>query len=166
VKPFEGLKFEAGMRRLAAILAVSFAAACGSDTDPSGIPDLSGNWGGFFSVSSCTEQDHFVNFCSALGSSRALILVLTQTNDQVAGTLQLATTQTPVTGTVGHGGSLTLAGSGPVLADLGRMTLVTWHATLDQSNSLSGSLHYTITAVPPLSSGSSDVVGVFADVRR
>jgi hypothetical protein len=152
-------------KTLIAFIVVLLSSACGSDLDPSDIPNLSGRWGGFFTVSSCTEEPNFVNFCSALGGERALILTLMQTNEQVSGTLQLSTTQTAVNGTVGRNRSLTLSGSGLVLGDHARMTLTAWQATIDGTDSISGSLRYAITSIPPFT-GSSDVIGAFVGVHR
>src|SRR5687768_745644 len=100
------------LSKTAAILALVFLAACGSNapTQPSPpapppeiVPSYAGTWSGTATTSSCRRDDTFpiVGFCaSATASTQPIRLQLFQTGRAVSGDLAVAGGSGAVTGTV------------------------------------------------------------------
>lgn len=128
-------------------------AACGG-SDPVAptpvIPIVQGTWTGDYTVASCNDQTA-AGFCAGfapVGSVLPVRLVLTQTSQQLTGTVDLASIVIPVTGTVNASGRVVLTGSVtiPVAGFSTTATLVNWD-TVVSGSSMTGGWRTTFTVV-------------------
>jgi hypothetical protein len=97
--------------------------ACGSNVagptpSPSPIVSFAGTWSGTYTVTACGNNGDFkaIDFCSTFSKGTVLpvTLTLTQNGSSVSGTLSQHDVHTPVTGSVGGTGHLSLSGSASV----------------------------------------------------
>jgi len=117
---------------LAAIICV-LTAGCG-DSSPAAptpvIPTVQGTWTGEYTVSICNDQAA-PGFCTGfapVGSALPMRLVLSQTGQQLSGTIELGAFSIPASGTVSASGRMALSGSVTLpLPELqSTVTIVNW----------------------------------------
>jgi hypothetical protein len=136
----------------------------GSTTAPTGIPNVAGTWTGQYHIKACSDTINgapgtvcagFVDPGSGAAnanSTQPMQLMLTQTSDQVGGTLVFSgwyVQNVPVTGTIGTSGRLwlqgTLAISDPTCPTAsGMFVLSGWITDLNrEQNELVGGFNFT-----------------------
>lgn len=157
--------------RLVGVLCVSVLAASCSSGSPSTpvaptpvIPQITGQWTGTYTVTSCNEQGSAIGggFCNALGRGGGHTFTPTQAAASVSGTLGIGGFNIPVSGNVDANGVVSLSGSGPVAQGF-QLNLNRWQATIAGS-SMSGTMTYTVQSVSaPL--GSVTVTGTTSLAR-
>ena len=129
----------AAVRFVAVMLALPVLACGGSPTGPdSDLPNYQGVWQGTWAKTSCIGA-----VCDVVPASGGLRLTLTQSGNEVQGTVELASFVIPASGSVNANGVLSLAGTtnqGGATA-----TLSNWNTTRTGS-SVNGT--FTLTIVP------------------
>jgi hypothetical protein len=138
--------------RLAVALACMAAPACESNSGPSSVEtaaQVQGTWSGEYSVSACNDQTA-PGFCSEfvpVGTALPVEIVLTQTGQQLSGTVNLGAFSIPVSGTI-NGSRIVLSGSGTVPFESLSTTVMlsNWNTVVSGSN-MTGTWRTTFTVV-------------------
>lgn len=135
-------------RTLAALFVLVVLVGCGSQpTSPTPTPTVvqfQGVWTGSWSRQQCSEAGGAVGVgCNTFPLSGGLRLTLTQSGASAQGTLELGSTQIPVTGVVDASGVLRLTGQGRQGG--ASFNVSAWQSTVSGS-ALSGTF---VTAVIP-----------------
>lgn len=108
------------MRRTATLAAVLFVVSlmegCRSPTTPTPvIPNVAGRWSGQHVIARCSDTLQFQGFCAAFnsppGASRPMTLTLTQSGDQLSGTIGLGSSSGTVSGVINFSGQMILNGT-------------------------------------------------------
>ena len=164
--------------RLALIaIVVAMCAACSSDgspTEPGGIgtapTDFSGQYLGSYNVIACSADPLFSGFCDGFpaGTNLPITLSLTQSHQDVTGTVSLGSLTGTFTGTV-SGGVLTATavmndlqadGSGGTTV---KVTLESWSTTITGSTLTGG---FKVVFRVPSSSGSATLTATIQQLIR
>jgi hypothetical protein len=126
--------------RLAVALACMAALGCDNNSGPSSVEtaaQVQGTWTGEYTVSACNDQAA-PGFCGGfvpVGTVLPVQLVLTQSGQQLSGTINLGAFLVPVSGTI-NGSRIVLAGSGtvPIESLSTTVTLSNWNTSVSGSN--------------------------------
>ena len=125
--------------QLAILVAVMTVAACGgSPTAPSNMIDVQGVWEGTWQRTSCTGSA-----CEVVPVSGGLRVTLTQTGNEVQGSVEWASFFIPASGSVSADGVLSLTGQAHLQG--GTETVSNW-STTRSGNTMNGG--FTVTVVP------------------
>ena len=132
-------------------------AACGSDSDPVTptpvVPTVQGTWAGDYTVSGCNDATA-TGFCQGFAQVGAVLpvrIVVTQSGQQLTGTVELGQFTIPVTGTVDTAARITLNGSAAstISGQAATVTLGNWNTVVAGSNMTGGwRLTFSFTAFP------------------
>jgi hypothetical protein len=123
------------------------------------LPDFTGTWSGTYRITSCSGHYDF-RLCGRMTTSiidgspnrYPFTLVLSQTRDQVNGTLEERDRSTPLTGIVRESGILVLEASVPQ-PGLEPLRITNWSSTTNAANTqLSGAFTKLVTALAPFGS--------------
>lgn len=136
-------------RLILTIATITATMACGGSSPTAPTPiNLSGQWTGQYTISSCTETGSAVNagFCTSLGSRGGLTFTTSSTTSAVTGTLVIGGFTIPVTGSL-NGSTLSLTGSSQIVQNF-QLTTNTWQATVSGS-SMTGNMAFTVIATTP-----------------
>jgi hypothetical protein len=136
--------------RLAVALACMAAPACDNNSGPSSVETVAqvqGTWSGDYTVSGCNDQS-IPGFCSEaapVGTVAPVQIVLTQSGQQLSGTVDLGDLPIPVSGTI-NGSRIVLSGSTtvPIEDFSATVTLSNWNTAVSGSN-MTGTWRMTIS---------------------
>ena len=128
--------------------AITVLTACGgggsSVVGPSNTVDFQGVWQGNWQRTSCTDTGGGQGIaCSRTPSSGVLRITLTQSGNEVSGSVEVDSFFIPASGSVNSGGTLSLTGQAHLREETG--TISNW-STSRSGTSLNGSFTLTIVA--------------------
>lgn len=126
--------------RLAVALACMAAAACDNNSGPSSVEtaaQVQGTWTGDYTISACNDQA-IPGFCgevAPVGMVASVQIVLTQSGQQLSGTVDLGDLPISVSGTI-NGSRIVLGGSTsvPIEGVSVSVTLSNWNTAVSGSN--------------------------------
>jgi len=132
--------------RVCVVVWLSTLVACGGSDRVSAptpvIPVVQGTWSGDYTVAGCNDQSA-PGFCAGfqpVGSVLPVRMTLTQTGQQLTGSVELGAIAIPVTGTVNASSRVVLTGSVTIPIDelSSTVTLVNWDTVVSGSNMTGG----------------------------